>query len=93
MYLLIAGLILFLGMHSARFLFPALKQGLTERLGPMGWKGVYSLVSITGFVLIVIGYGQARLTPVWLWFPPVWLNHVTALLVLIAFTFALALYL
>ena len=92
MNLLVTGLILFLGMHSSRFLFPAVKENLTARIGPLGWKGIYSLVSIAGLVLIVIGYGEARMAPVWLWYPPVWLNHVTALLVLIAFVFLTATY-
>lgn len=92
MTFLIIGLILFLGMHSSRFLFPAVKEKVVASAGPNAWKGIYSLVSVAGLVLIVIGYGQARMHPVWLWFPPVWLNHLTALLVLIAFIFLTATY-
>lgn len=92
MSMLVVGLMLFLGMHSARFLFPDVKDALTTRLGLWGWKGLFSLVSIAGLVLIVMGYGQARMAPIWLWFPPVWLNHLTALLVLIAFIFLTATY-
>ena len=40
---------------------------MIARLGDGPWKGIYSLVSIVGFVLIVWGYGMARQDPVLLW--------------------------
>ena len=71
MNLLILGLIAFLGIHSARVFAEAPRQALIARLGPMAWKGLYSLVSLLGLVLMVQGYGQARLEPVVVWVPPV----------------------
>ena len=58
---------------------------MIARLGEGPWKGVYSLVSIVGFVLIVWGYGLTRLDPVVLWSPPVWTRHIALALNLIAF--------
>lgn len=83
-YLLI-GLILFLGVHSTRIVAEGWRTQMIGRLGPNGWKGFYTLVSIVGFGLVVWGYGQARLDPVVLWVPPVWTRHLASLLTLLAF--------
>jgi uncharacterized membrane protein len=85
MLVLILGLVIFLGSHSARIFAEDWRQGMIARLGEGPWKGVYSLVSIIGFVLIVWGYGMTRLDPVVLWSPPVWTRHIAVLLNLIAF--------
>jgi uncharacterized membrane protein len=52
-----------------------------------------SLVSIAGLVLIVVGYGQARLAPTVLYMPPSWMRHVTFLLMLPVFPLMFAAYL
>lgn len=93
MSLLIAGLLLFLGIHSVAIFTPGLRAGAVERLGLWPWKGVYSLVAIAGFALIVIGYGQARMQPVWLYQPPAGLRHLSMLLMLPVFPLLLAAYL
>jgi hypothetical protein len=49
-------------------------------------------VSIAGFVLIVYGYGEARLTPVAIWSPPLWTTHLAALLTVPAFILLAAAY-
>jgi uncharacterized membrane protein len=63
------------------------------RLGEGGWKGLYALVSLIGFVLIVYGFGLARQAPVVLYTPPHWMRHVTFLLMLPVFPLILAAYL
>jgi uncharacterized membrane protein len=58
MALLVLGLVLLIGAH----LVPAnrrLRAGLAAKLGENGYKGAFSLISLAGLVLIVIGYGQA----------------------------------
>ncbi len=92
MSLLILGLILFLVPHSTRIFADDWRAGMIARLGEKPWKGAISLVSIAGFVLVVIGYGQARLDPVVLWLPPVWLRHIALLLNLLAFLCLVAAY-
>jgi uncharacterized membrane protein len=62
------------------------------RLGPNGWKGLYSVLSLIGFVLIVWGYGQARLAPIPLWTPPVGMRHLASLLTLASFILLAAAY-
>ena len=85
MALLITGLILFLGIHSSRIFAENIRLSLINKLGAYGWKGIYSLVSLVGFVFIIYGYGIARESPVLLWNPPVWTRHLAALLTLPAF--------
>jgi uncharacterized membrane protein len=62
-------------------------------MGELPWKGVYSLIAIAGFVLIVWGYGLAREAPVVLYTPPQWLREVAIVLLLPVFPLLLAAYL
>jgi uncharacterized membrane protein len=92
MTLLILGLILFLGLHSSRVFAEGLRGRIIAARGANTWKGLYSVISIVGFVLIIYGYSQARLDPTILWNPPVWTRHVAALLTLPAFILFVAAY-
>ena len=93
MTLLVLGLVLFLGIHSLSIVTPAGRDRLAARLGEWPFKGLYSVVAIAGFVLIIIGYGEARLHPTVLWTPPAWTHHITMLLMLPVFPALLAAYL
>ena len=92
MPLLILGLLVFLGVHSVQMLAPDFRARMVARIGLLPWKGLYALVSIAGFVLIVIGFGQARLHPVLLYAPPAGLRHLNALFTLAAFVLVAAAY-
>jgi uncharacterized membrane protein len=90
---LVVGLGLFLGVHSSRVFAEAARGRFIAQRGEMAWKGVYSVVSLVGLVLIVVGYGAARSgDPVFLWSPPVAMRHVAALLTLLAFVLLAAAY-
>lgn len=90
---LVLGLLIFLGVHSIRILLPGLRDRMVARMGAVPWKIVYSVASLIGFVLIVGGYAQARLEPVLLYNPPLWLRHVAALVMLPVFPLLMAAYL
>ncbi len=92
MTLLLLGLVLFLGVHSTRIVADGWRTATIARVGEMPWKGIYSLLSIAGFVLLVIGYGAARQSPVVLFAPPVWTRHLAALLTIPAFVLLAAAY-
>lgn len=92
MTLLIVGLILFLGIHSLRIVAEPARARMVGAMGIWGYKAVYSLIAIAGFVLIIYGYGQARLQPVVLYHPPEFLRHLNMLLLLIVFPALLAAY-
>ncbi len=89
---LILGLLMFLGMHSTRILAEGWRSQVIAQRGPNAWKGLYTVVSLVGFGLIVWGYGQARLAPQVLWASPVWTRHLAALLVLLALVLLAAAY-
>jgi len=80
MDMLIAGLVIFLGIHALRVWGEGVRRALLLRLGSMGFKGVYSIASLAGLYLLIVGYGQARLEPVPLWTPPPGVGHATAAL-------------
>lgn len=92
MTIFLVGLAVFLGLHSMRVFAEPTRTRLIARLGANGWKGVYSIVSIVSFGMLVWGYGVARATPTFVWAPPRAMAHVAALLVLIAFVLLAAAY-
>jgi len=69
MIMLILGLLIFLGIHCVGFA-PEWRQRRVDSMGLLPWKGLYSLIALAGFVLIVLGFQQARLDPVVLYAPP-----------------------
>jgi uncharacterized membrane protein len=91
--LLVLGLVVFLGTH----VFSMARQpraAVIRKIGEGPYKGLYSLLSLAGIVLISVGYGQYRqagYVPVW--DPPVWTRHLALLLVWFAFVFVAAAYL
>lgn len=89
---LIAGLIVFLGVHSVRIVADDWRSAQIARRGLGPWKGWYSLASALGLALIVWGFGQARLAPMSLWPPLPWARHLAALLMLAAFVLLVAAY-
>jgi uncharacterized membrane protein len=87
---LIAGLLLFLGVHSVRIFADDWRTAQVARMGLNRWKLVYTVASLAGFALVVWGYGQARMAPVVVWDPPLWTRHAASLLVLPAFVLIVA---
>ena len=92
MTLLILGLIVFLAAHSVRIYAEPWRGAVMARIGPNAWKGLYSLVSLLGFVLIVWGYGRARMGAAELWSSPSWLHNPALLLMLLSFILFAAVY-
>jgi uncharacterized membrane protein len=93
MAFLIAGLVLFLGAHSVSIVNEPWRNRVATRIGEKGWQGLYGIVAITGFVLIVWGYGLAREHPVIIYAPPAGMRHLTLLLMLPVFPMLLSAYL
>ncbi|MCG8609044.1 MAG: NnrU family protein [Pseudomonadales bacterium] len=90
MIVLIVGLVLFLGVHSISIFNVSWRNQMVTRYGEQRFKGVYSLVALAGFVLIVWGYGLARMEPVVVYNPPFWLRHVAMLLLIPVFPLLVA---
>ena len=82
---LILGILIFLGTHSFTTARTA-RAGAIAAMGEKGYKAAYSLASLSGFVLLISGFGQYRaegMIP--LWSPPAWGRHAAMLLMLFAF--------
>jgi uncharacterized membrane protein len=89
MTLLIVGIAVFLGVH----LLPTMggvREKLIERLGENGYKALFSLLSLAGFVLLVWGFAKAP--AIQAWSPPGWTRWVAIALMLPAFIFLVAAY-
>jgi len=92
MTLLLLGLIFFLGIHTLTTLREP-RAALTGRLGEGPYKGLYSLVSAVGLVLIVWGFARYRDTAyLQIWAPPAWLHPVALVLMWFAFVALAAAY-
>ena len=89
---LLLGLLLFLGMHSVRIFAEPGRQALRARIGANAFKGLYALLSLLGFYLLLKGYGEARLSPIPVWAPPKGMRHLAVLLMLPAMVLLVAAY-
>ena len=92
MFELIAGLVLFLGVHSVRIFANDWRSAQLAQRGEAVWKLGYSALSIAGFVMLVWGYGLVRQSPMVLWPTPRGMNHLAALLTLLSFVLLVAAY-
>ncbi|MBL4617892.1 MAG: NnrU family protein [Robiginitomaculum sp.] len=81
MQILQIGLALMIGIHLLPMIAPV-KAGLQAKLGANGYKGLFSVISLVGFALIIWGMIVASNVPVFE--PPVWAKHLAFLLVPIA---------
>jgi uncharacterized membrane protein len=94
MLLLVLGLVVFFAVHLVPA-SPDLRGGLVERFGANAYKASFSILSLLGFALIVIGYHKLQLMPgknVVLWEAPGWTKAVAWLLMLPAMIFLVAAY-
>lgn len=86
----VTGLVIFFGVH----LFSALRSrapgsDIREKMGYGPYMGLYSLVSLISFALIVYGFGAARGAGI-LYAPPTWLAHINLLLTIPALILLIA---
>lgn len=89
---LILGLFIFLGVHSLSIFAEPWRDRMVARLGEGPFKGLYSLVALAGLVIMIWGYGLARLEPIVLYTPPMWLRHLAMVLLIPVFPLLFATY-
>ena len=82
MTLFVLGLIVFFGSHFFAAIARGPREAMVKKLGAGPYKGLYSLVAIAGFALIIIGWRDADASVIYS--APAWMRHVTYLLVLLA---------
>lgn len=93
MTLLITGLLLFFSIHSVSIANRPRRDRVVARIGRNAWQGLYSVVAAAGLILIIYGYGIARQEPNILYAPPLWLRHVSLVLMLPVLPLLIAAYL
>jgi len=71
---LILGLVIFFSIHLLPSV-PVARNALFLKLGEMGYKGLFALVSFVGLYFIVTGKGAAPMISVWN--PPKWSYVIT----------------
>ena len=85
MTFLIVGLIVFLAFHSIG-MFPRLHAFLVGAMGPNVYKGVYSVFSLIGLVILFDGFAAYREAGlIQIWNPPAALKHLNYLFMLVSF--------
>jgi len=76
----ILGLVVFLGAH----VFVTMRDhraAVVARIGEWPYRGLFSLVSIIGIVLIGYGFAAYRAAgPIMVWYPPGWTRHIVVAL-------------
>ncbi len=92
MSLMIAGLVIFSAVHFVPS-FPGVKSSMQARLGAMGYRGLFSGISLAALLLMNYGYGEAKLASPDVWVPPSWGRDVTPALMLVAFVLLASAYL
>jgi len=65
---------------------------MVSKIGEWTWKGIYSFVSIFGLIFIIWGYGIIRYDSAVVYTPPLWLHHISLLLLLPVFPLLVAAY-
>lgn len=93
MILLLAGLSLFIGVHSISLVNETWRNHGAQRFGEQLWKAVYSVIALAGLVMIIYGYGESRAVYGELYASPEWLHTVAVLLMIPVFPLILAAYL
>ncbi len=94
MLTMIIGLVLFFTVHLIPT-NPELRRGLVARFGESAYKIGFSIVSLVGLVIIVLGYHKLQVMPgknPVLWDPPAAMRHATYLLMLAAMFLLVAAY-
>lgn len=86
---LITGLVIFVAVHFIP-LNSELRARMISRMGEGAYKGVFSLLSIIGFYLIVSGKAHAPTLVVWN--PPAWSEWLTIVMMFVAITLIVAAY-
>lgn len=66
---LVTGIVLFFGVHLLPS-FPRLRESLANPMTEYGYKGLFALLSLAGFVMIVVGYADTPRLAVYT--PPSW---------------------
>lgn len=91
------GLVIFLAIHSVQIFTPHVRARLIAGFGggQRGeglWKLAYSTVALLSLIWLISGYSAAKAVLGSVWSPPVWMAHITIVLMLPALILLVAAY-
>jgi uncharacterized membrane protein len=90
MDMLILGLAIFFGVHAISLLALGWRDRMVGRVGLRAWRRYYSIAAAVGLYLLISGYGAAREADSLLYVTPPAFRYLAPILMLPAFTLALA---
>lgn len=90
MVLIVLGMVLFIGIHLVP-LNQGLRERLQQRFGALGYLALFSILSLAGLAIAVIGFRGAEFEP--LWSPPAFARALTMAMMPLAFILLVAAYL
>lgn len=93
MAVLLAGLILFFGVHAISIISETWRDRMAGKIGELPWKGLYGMIALVGLVLLIHGYDMTRASSGIVYTPAPWLRHLVMVLMLPVFPLLLAAYL
>ena len=88
--MMIVGMLIFFCAHLFTALFRDARAAIVGKISDNGYKSLYSIVSLAGFALIVIGWGDADARG--LYYPPAFMRHIAFLLMLFSIILLVAAY-
>lgn len=91
MALFLTGMAIFLGAHLFTGVARPARETMIQRFGANGYKGLFSIVSLVGFVLIIRGWPQADASVIYA--TPAFMRHIVYLLMPIALVLLASAYL
>lgn len=91
------GLVIFLAIHSVQIFAPHVRTRLITgfgggQKGERLWKFAYSAVALLSLIWLISGYSAAKAALGFVWLPPVWMSHITIVLMLPALILLVAAY-
>jgi len=84
LWVLVLGLVVFFAVHSVRMLAGGFRESQVAA-NERRWKGIYSLVSLAGFALIIWGWILFRGEAPEIYEPPAWGRHLAMALMWVSF--------
>ncbi len=83
MIILLAGLLIFCGVHAIPVWMPKFRAAMSLRFGVWPWKGVFALASFAGILVIIQGWQASE--PVYLYDLGIWTRHLLFLIMPLSF--------
>ncbi len=87
MSILITGVLIFFAVHLLPG-FVSTRLKIIHSIGELLYKGLYAVIALIGFILIIYGMSEAEFYPVWQ--PPVWGRYIVFLIMPVSFILLVA---